>query len=42
LTNNNVENPGAYTLSKVATALNMTLSEFLNFPEMNETIFDNE
>ena len=41
LTNNNVKNPGAYTLYKVATALNMTLSEFMDFPEMNEMIFEN-
>ena len=40
LTNNNVKNPGAYTLYKVATALNMTLSEFMDFPEMNEMIFE--
>ena len=40
LINNNVKNPGAYTLYKVATALNMTLSEFLDFHEMNHTIFE--
>jgi len=42
LTNNNVKNPGAYTLYKVATALNMTLSEFMDFPEMNETVFEDK
>ena len=37
-----VKNPGIKTLYRIATALNMTLSEFLNFPEMDETIFDDE
>lgn len=34
------KNPSAKTLHKLATAFNMTLSEFLNFPELNEFSFD--
>lgn len=30
------------TLHRLAIGLNMTLSELLDFPEMNETIFDDE
>ena len=29
-------NPGARTLHMIASAFGMTLSEFLNFPELNE------
>jgi transcriptional regulator with XRE-family HTH domain len=36
------KNPKLKTLHKIATGLNMTLSELLDFPEMNETIFDDE
>ena len=37
------KNPGVKTLHKLATAFNMTLSEFLNFEELNEYSFeDNE
>ncbi len=30
------------TLHKIAVGLNMTVSELLDFPEMNETIFEDE
>lgn len=30
------------TLHKIAIGLNMSLSQFLDFPEMNETIFEDE
>lgn len=35
-------NPKARTLHKIALAFNMTLSEFLDFPELNEYSFDEE
>ncbi len=34
------KNPGIKTLHKIATAFNMTLAEFLDFPEMNRYSFD--
>ena len=34
------KNPRVKTLHKLAYAFNMTLSEFLDFPEMNEAVFD--
>lgn len=36
------KNPKIKTLHKLATGLGMTVSEFLDFPEMNDTIFDDE
>lgn len=36
------KNPKLKTLHKLATGLNMTVSELLDFPEMNETVFDDE
>lgn len=33
------KNPKLKTLHKLAISLDMTVSELLNFPEMNETIF---
>ena len=36
------KNPKLKTLHKLAIGLDMTISELLNFPEMNETIFENE
>lgn len=36
------KNPKLKTLHKLAIGLNMTVSELLNFPEMNDTIFDDE
>lgn len=36
------KNPKLKTLHKIAVGLNMTVSELLNFPEMNETLFDDE
>jgi len=36
------KNPRLNTLYKIATGLNMTVSEFFDFPEMNDTIFDDE
>ncbi len=35
-------NPKQKTLHKLAIGLDMTVSELLDFPEMNETIFDDE
>lgn len=34
--------PRIDTLLKIATGLGMTLSEFFDFPEMSNTIFDDE
>lgn len=36
------KNPTMATLHKIAIAFNMTLAEFLNFPELNEYSFDDE
>jgi transcriptional regulator with XRE-family HTH domain len=36
------KNPTLKTLHKIAVGLQMTVSELLDFPEMNETIFDDE
>lgn len=36
------KNPKLRTLYRIAVGLNMTVSELLDFPEMNETIFDDE
>lgn len=36
------QNPKLKTLHKLAIGLNMTVSELLDFPEMNETIFEDE
>lgn len=36
------KNPKLKTLHKLAIGLNMTVSELLNFPEMNETVFEDE
>lgn len=38
----NTKNPKLKTLHKLATGLDMTVSELLDFPEMNETLFDDE
>lgn len=35
-------NPKLKTLHKIAVGLDMTVSELLDFPEMNETAFDDE
>lgn len=35
-------NPKLKTLCKLAAGLDMTVSQLLDFPEMNETIFDDE
>ncbi|NBJ95459.1 helix-turn-helix domain-containing protein [Parablautia muri] len=35
-------NPKLKTLHKLAVGLNMSASELLDFPEMNETIFEDE
>lgn len=35
-------NPKAKTLHKIALAFNMTLAEFLDFPELNEYCFEND
>lgn len=36
------KNPKLKTLHKLAIGLNMTVAELLDFPEMNETIFEDE
>ena len=36
------KNPKLKTLHKLAIGLNMSVSEILDFPEMNETIFEDE
>lgn len=36
------KNPKLKTLHKLAIGLNMTVSELLDFPEMNETLFEDE
>ena len=36
------KNPKAKTLHKIALAFNMTLAEFLDFPELNEYVFEEE
>lgn len=36
------KNPKLKTLHKLAVGLNMTVSKLLDFPEMNETAFDDE
>ena len=35
-------NPGVQTLHKIALTFNMTVSEFLDFPELNEFAFDDD
>lgn len=36
------KNPGIQTLHKIALTFNMTVSEFLDFPELNEVSFDED
>lgn len=36
------KNPKLRTLHKLAIGLDMTVSELLDFPEMNETLFEDE
>lgn len=36
------KNPKLKTLHKIAIGLNMTVSQLLDFPEMNDSIFDDE
>ena len=36
------KNPKLKTLHKIAVGLNMTVSELLDFPQMNETQFEDE
>lgn len=36
------KNPKAHTLHQIAVTFNMTLSEFLDFPELNEYPIDDE
>lgn len=36
------KNPKVKTLHKIALAFNMTLAEFLDFPELNSYIFDED
>jgi len=38
----NTKSPGLRTLHRIAQGFGMTLSELLDFPEMNETLFDDE
>ena len=39
---NNTKNPSLRSLHRIAQGLDITLSEFFDFPEINETIFDEE
>lgn len=36
------KNPKLKTLHKLSVGLNMTVSQLLDFPEMNETVFEDE
>ena len=38
----NSKNPSIRTLQRLASGLNMRVSELLDFPELEETIMDNE
>lgn len=38
----NTKNPKLKTLHKIATGFDMTISELLDFPEMNNTVFEDE
>lgn len=38
----NTKNPGVRTLHHIAIGFNMTLSEFLDFPELNDYVFEEE
>jgi len=38
----NTKSPGLRTLHRISQGFDMTLSELLDFPEMNETLFDDE
>ena len=38
----NTKNPGVKTIHKIALAFNMTLAEFLDFPELNDYSFDDD
>ena len=38
----NTKSPGLRTLHRMAQGFDITLSEFLDFPEMNEVIFEDE
>ena len=38
----NTKSPGLRTLHRMAQGFDMTLSEFLDFDEINETLFDDE
>jgi len=38
----NTKSPGLRSLHRVAQGFGMTLSEFLNFPEMDETPFEDD
>lgn len=38
----NSRNPTLRTIHRISVGLGMTVSEFLDFTEMNETVFENE
>ena len=38
----NSKNPGVQTLHKIALTFNMTVAEFLDFPELNDYSFDDD
>ena len=40
--NGKTKNPKVKTLHRLSIGLDMTISELLDFPEMNETTFDDE
>ena len=39
---NNTKNPSLRSLHRIAQGLDITLSEFFDFPEINESVFDEE
>lgn len=42
LMSGHTKNPTLKTLHRISVGLNMTVSELLDFPEMDETVFDDE
>ena len=42
LINGGVQGPNTQTIHKIANALNMTLAEFVDFPELNNFSFDKD
>jgi len=42
LTKGSSKNPNIKTLHRLSVGMDMTVSELLDFPEMNDTVFDDE